>query len=671
MTSTSRGKVTMQSRAKRATVVLLMAGIAVALCFFPLTSTARAAGRTLSVAPATELGNQVVLVHWTGFDPTWGVIVQQCKASPVSLADCETALPFPNSENGNEVIDAVTQSDGSGQAFIEARPAAQLPSLDCSAESPCSLIAYENDGQIVPPNGLPPTAVTAPITFARSAADCPPVTSFDVRAEGEASSSQALYRWIAGLCTANPKLVVDYTETSSVAGRADFLAKDVDVGVTSTAATDAELAGAHPSFTYAPIDLTAVVVAYNLTDTVTGRRITDLTLSARLLTRLITDTELLDFFNDPELNRLNPGHSWPWNGMTVPLIRAERNADTLLATSWMASDANAMRFLADDDPDGVHVQPDFKDYHYPTDVFEAVDGNTAYVPRQGETEVGRRLFYGVTPTGGSAVSTSDYGFMGLVDLPTAARYNLPVAKLVNASGTGVAPDTASILAGYGAMKTDPNGITKSPDFASTNPAAYPLVKVDYAMVPTSVDASRAGSLKRFLGYAAGAGQTTLPNGFVPMPADLVAQTNAGAAAITVAGAPSPPPPTTVPTTTPTATPPIDLGTTSSGDLGTEPSGDASTPPASTPPVQKPVKRVAKPTALARAKPVVNVADAAERFGLPIVVGLALLAGLYPLTRRSAQLVGRGFGSIRRRLSRAPARSVEARSVETRSVEAPS
>jgi len=75
----------------------------------------------------------------------------------------------------------------------------------------------------------------------------------------------------------------------------------------------------------------------------------------------------------------------------------------------MASDANAKRFLADNDPYSVHVQPAYKNYAYPTDVFEDVDSNTAYVPRQGENEVGQRVFYAVTPTGGASLNTSQYG----------------------------------------------------------------------------------------------------------------------------------------------------------------------------------------------------------------------------------------------------------------------
>ena len=49
-----------------------------------------------------------------------------------------------------------------------------------------------------------------------------------------------------------------------------------------------------------------------------------------------------------------------------------------------------------------------------------------------------------------------------------------MAKIVNAAGQAVAPDSRAITAGYTAMKTNPDGITKYPDFTSTNPAIYPL-----------------------------------------------------------------------------------------------------------------------------------------------------------------------------------------------------
>ena len=661
--------------------LFLVAGIAVATTPFAPTAARAAGARTLTVTPATALGNQVVLVHWTGFTPTSGfsykVTIYECKANPhqinhdlnsATADDCYTAAP----PTGNAVLaKGTTQADGTGSAFIEILPAAQLPLLNCSTTNPCSLVAYEENGTPPPADSLPASAVTAPLTFAKSIDDCPPVSNFDVRAEGEASASPLVFQAAANLCTAHPSTIVDYTEISSVAGRRDFLSKLVDVGITSMPPTAAELAVApgYPKWVYAPVDLTAVAVAYNMSDPVTHKRITDLTLSPRLLARVITDTGLTgpqsdkhSFWADPELNRLNPGHHWPSSALSQPLLRSEQNADTFFTTDWIAHDAAAEQFLHGVNRVPVPVNPAYKDIAYPTDVFQNVESSeTGYLPIQGETPVARKLFYGVKPAEQVPQNPELTGFIGLVDLPTAERYDLPVAKLVNASGAAVAPDAAGITAGYQAMQTNADGITKAPNFATTAAGAYPLVKIDYAMIPTVArDAAEEASLKRVLDFAKGGEQANLPPGYLPLPAELVAQITAAEAKIT---APPPPKtPTTTTTTTPPATPTVPLGDLGGlgGSVGgsyngsvisdgststTAPAGSTST--TTTPPAKVDKKK------LSHAKSVVDITNGGERFGLPIVVLLALLAGLYPLSRRARVFYERAFAVARARLSRSP------------------
>src|SRR4051812_33248793 len=67
-------------------------------------------GRSLTVSPATGLGNQVVLAEWTGFKPTSrlgtnSVTIVQCKNHAVrinkdrlatTVDDCLTLTPYPN-----------------------------------------------------------------------------------------------------------------------------------------------------------------------------------------------------------------------------------------------------------------------------------------------------------------------------------------------------------------------------------------------------------------------------------------------------------------------------------------------------------------------------------------------------------------------------------------------
>jgi ABC-type phosphate transport system substrate-binding protein len=641
------------------------------------TTRAHAAGpRTLTVTPATGFSDQVALAQWSGFDPTVGftdtVTLLQCRANPhqvdadsnsTTADDCLTAVPFPFA--GNKISSATTQADGTGSAFIEILPAAQAPALNCSETTPCSILAYENNGTPPPTDSLPTTAAVAPITFAKSIDDCPPVTSYDLRAEGEASAAQLMYGWAANLCTANPKLILDYTETSSVSGREDFLNRLVEVGVTSMPPTSAELAAApgYPKYTYAPLDLGADVIAYNMNDPTTGKRITNLTLSPRLVARIISDTDLIDPPSDPasiwrdkELLKLNPGVHWPDQAMSQPLLRAEQNADTYITTDWIAHDPGAEAFLQGHDQYKVPVSDGFLNVKYPTDIFENLASNdNAYVPIQGERPVARKVFYAVTPSGNTPNNPDHIGFVGVLDLSTALRYGLPTAKLVNAAGVPVAPDAAGLLAGYQAMKTNPDGITKYPDFTNTNAAIYPLVKVDYAMIPTQVSsATDEANLKRFLTFVAGQGESVLPVGYAPMPADLAAQDLAAAAKITLvkpATQGTKPPTTTPGTTTPTTAPPLSglgsFASNGSGDTNT-----ATTPVTTSAPTTT-TTDAKKPTAKAKSAsfttPIVDIAATGERMWLPLLVLLALLAGLYPLTRRARPYLRKGFTAARARV----------------------
>lgn len=476
-------------------------------------------GRTLSASPAQDLGNEVIRLSWTGFTPTdqfgtFGVFLYQCKANPTSVTrDCFTARPFPDSANGNAVFSGRTSDDGTGSAFLEVRSTALLPELNCSASNACSIVAFEADGTAVPDDVLPATAAIADLKFAPSPADCPPVSRFDARAEGEASAAEQMYLWSAQLCTGANAQIVDYTETSSNSARESFLSGAVDLAVTSLPATADEIAAGKPGlkFKYAPISVNAVVVAYYLVDPVTGQRITDLKLSPRLIARLISNSRLLGYFQDPELVALNPGHNWPVTGSAPPLIRGERNADTRILTSLFAADAATQTFLAGNGP-GI-VNNAYKNYAYPVDVFENASLDTSYQPRQGSQQVASRVFYGVRPADALTSRPDTNGFFGVMDLATAARFDLPVASIVNAAGNAVAPDAEGLAAGLAAMNIDTNGF-RTANLGATDPKAYPLIKVDHAMVEASsaVSAAKAKTIGTFFDYIATGGQTRLTRG---------------------------------------------------------------------------------------------------------------------------------------------------------------
>ena len=193
---------------------------------------------------------------------------------------------------------------------------------------------------------------------------------------------------------------------------------------------------------------------------------------------------------------------------------------------------------------------------------------------------------------------------------------------------------ASVEAGYKAMTTTRDGFHVGG--GSGDPTAWPLTKVDHALVPapsTSTDPTHLASIARLLRYAAGPGQQRLPDGFVPMPAGLAAETTQ------VADVLAPPPTTT--TTTPASAAPISVVDPGSfAGAPTEPA-PASAAPGSAPPPGATSAAVAVKAAenaeRRRTEPVFAVSSSGpERFALPIVLLVGLLAfafGAADLTRR--------------------------------------
>jgi ABC-type phosphate transport system substrate-binding protein len=591
---TARGK---RSRARAIVAIFVaLAAITVVAHARP----ARAAGtRAATVTPNSGLEDQVVTVSWSGFTPTAtdgsgnnSVSVYQCIGDPHSLNDCFNDIR-PSSGgtdvNGTATNIGNTNPDGTGSTPLEVRPASYLPQLNCTAAAACSIVVFENDGSTS--DTFDSTAVIVPIMFAKSPSDCPRVAAPDVTTEGSASTAHALYTWSAQMCTGAKPLALDYTETASPAGRRDFLNGAIDVGLTSMRTTSADPPPTR-SYLYAPIDVTAVAVAYNIIDPITGQPITDMKLTPRLVAMMIAGDQFgggpgTTLFSDPEFLQLNPDCSEPgppagchnWSSIFTsldPLLRAEPNADAYILTNWLQQDANAHKFLYGQDPVAAVDQfwkepPDI----YPTDTFGVQDRSLVgpYNPRTGTLVNIRRLFNFQPPGDTNSFSILHYGYLGVTDLGSAFKFGLPVASIVpDNGGTAAVPaDQTSLAAGYNAMvkQTGAGGTTLMPNSSATG-GAYPLVKVDYAMVPTSgIDKTKAAHIAQFLDYAATTGQegANLWKGYLPLPAALRAQTLSAAAAV-VAGAKDSPPPST-------------SDEHPNGQPTTSPTGSSATPPAST------------------------------------------------------------------------------------------
>src|SRR5205814_6695021 len=117
-------------------------------------------------------------------------------------------------------------------------------------------------------------------------------------------------------------------------------------------------------------------------------------------------------------------------------------------------------------------------------VFEARSQNGVYLPRIGEEGVAERVFAQTKPADSVPSSPIQNGFFGVLDLPTARRYALPIAKLTTGVGKPVvSASSSSLTAGFAAMTPPTDGLHVEPG-APRDPTASPLTKVDHAMLPT-------------------------------------------------------------------------------------------------------------------------------------------------------------------------------------------
>lgn len=537
-----------------------------------------------------------------------------------------------------------------------------------------------------------------PISFAPTDDSCP-FGEAEVAALGAPKAARAMASWQPATCTQDVAVDFDYTAQSETLARNNFLGGLTDIGLTSRPA-DPD-ATTDRTYTYAPLTTSAVTVAFRVDDATTFQPIQEMKLNPRLIAKMITQSYGWVFswydnpatagnpktlFEDPEFLELNPGHSWPtdqnsWNA--TPLLLADLSDMTFELTRYLDADPTARAFL-DGAPDewGMQVNTYFTDVEYPVEAYELRDPHedivNAFQPIQGLQNVAAKLvsnaYAGVSkdvdingknvkfgPGNTGIQPPGSRAFVAIIDTANAAAFRFPTATLRNAAGQFVAPDEAGMTAGVEAMTVNADGITRSADVSSNDPAAYPLTMIDYAMVPTSgLDAETAEAAGRLLDYAAGPGQETgqlfggLPPGYLPLDADLVAQTEAAAASVREqdgAKVPTTPPPSPSPTSPPSQSPspssppggsggPVPPGGAAGPSVpGGQPPGAGSTPggPAATTGPGQATTPVA--AAAGSSRPAGSDSAAWFRYVLPVVLAVGLAAAL--LGTGGSWILGRG------------------------------
>ncbi|MGH3671719.1 MAG: hypothetical protein ACRDSH_13960, partial [Pseudonocardiaceae bacterium] len=426
-----------------------------------------------------------------------------------------------------------------------------------------------------------------------------PIGAPERRVIGHELAADAVSRWQPALCAGGGALF-SYTQLTDDVARSQVLDGSSPGLALMTNPIAPDQVPADKPLVYAPVGLSGLAIAFNIeqqpspnaepgTLEKAGRRFLSMELTPRLVAKLLTQSyrgavvKVPDIMKknpigltvDPEFLELNPDYKDLSFFVQPPDALVQLNgADvTSLLWSWIKADPDASAFVAGTpDPSGMVVNPSEKGLALPTSNFPRND-QSCVVSVQGSDpahpitlttctldshpfandmhDAGRSASRGdtkaVQPVVDNNVVTTakvdrqapgQRALLAVVDAATASRYGLPTASLLNAAGKFVAPTTASLLAGEAAMKPSPVAGVLAANPSSTDPAAYPLTALSYAVAaPSTLDVPAGKDYATFLRYAGGPGQEPgiasgqLPFGMAPLPEGLKAQTITAAATV--------------------------------------------------------------------------------------------------------------------------------------------
>ncbi len=426
------------------------------------------------------------------------------------------------------------------------------------------------------------------------------IGSAERRVLGNESSAEAVSQWQPELCGATGA-IFGYSQIADGAARSQTLTDDPSLAIVNQPLeadrnTDGRL------LAYAPVAIDAigvgVVIERTPRDSATagvkakrGTRVLDLKLNARLVAKLLTqtyreavtgDTDHVAgnprwLAEDKEFLELNPEfeqlqYIGQLYAITNPLGLADANG---AIWEWIESDPAARGFIAGTkDKWGTKVNPFYKNLELDRNDFPRADPTCIKFPadaRQDDLCALDHLSYAAdfhAATRGAIrgltlahdtwdVSPPRYkqnpaqlpgerAVLVLTDTATAARYKISMAKLKNASGVFVGPTQSGMSAALGGMKDGPTAGVLASNPGTKVKAAYPLTEVNYAMTaPRQLDKGEAKDYAGFIRYAAGDGQNPgiapgdLPEGYLPLTAELRKQATAVAALVAKQGGPVP------------------------------------------------------------------------------------------------------------------------------------
>lgn len=419
-----------------------------------------------------------------------------------------------------------------------------------------------------------------------------PIGTAEKRLLGQEEAAEAIVRWQPKLCGETGS-IFGFSQVSGDLARGKVLDDDPWLNFISNPLDPATVPEGRP-ITYAPVTISALGIAFNLdiipafgapadVQARRGQRAESMKLNARLLAKMLTQSYLagsyspgmppgnpIDLLRDPEFKELNPLLSkikteTPLVSLLQPLGLADGHGEVW---AYIKSDPEAVAFInGKADPWGAKINPRYKGLSLERSDFPRSDLGQLNLGDNGAggviqvQELDARPFaadmheVARSAVKGDTLSRTQYdrlanppvfrkdppqvggqrSILGITDLPTAERFSLPMVALKNAAGKYVTPNPGSIRAGLVQMKKSKVDGVLLTNPAATDPDAYPIPVVTYAVTsPQQLPADDAKAYAAFLKYAATKGQVPgieqgkLPEGYVPLPAAMVEQTLAAA-----------------------------------------------------------------------------------------------------------------------------------------------
>jgi phosphate transport system substrate-binding protein len=335
---------------------------------------------------------------------------------------------------------------------------------------------------------------TTPQASSSASANC---TTGTLTGSGSTFQKNIELQWIKDFTAACSGATVDYKGTGSGAGIAqfgegtvDFAGSDSLMKADEQAKADARC-GAGDKAVHLPVTAGAIVLTYNL------KNVATLQLSPATIAGIFQGS--VKTWNAAEIVADNPG---------VPLpslaIQAVHRSDASGSTDILS------KFL-DKTAGGAWQLGTGKELSWPGgQSAKGSDGVTTAVK--------------TNPAGGGITYT---------ELSFARSNSLPVAKVKNTSGAFVEPAGGSVAKALAAATLDESqgDLRVKIDFATPEPAAYPISAVSY-VIACDKGNKNAALLKAFLTYATTTGQSVADGlGYAPVPPAIATRLTAAVAAL--------------------------------------------------------------------------------------------------------------------------------------------